>query len=360
MLLDEVRRRLGMRLLGLCVLAGIGGTGPGPPISPEIGQRQTRAPERRQQVAIGRAASGPGLGGCPPSRRGLGDTERPADPPRGLRVPTRFGRVLPSTRRINGSLPAAVVALTLAGCSGGDPITMPDVVGKKLDVAKSDVARAGIDEEVEVLGGGLLGVVVESNWTVCTQEPPGGAPVSGTPRLMAERLCEAGGTADTEASEESEPTESTQQTPEAEEYTYRGPKYEIVSVDEDQGPAALTQHWVVTPKLDYSTDAFKDQIKLIIADIAHNEGTDKFFAEIVTSEEIALAESPSTYENFIEERGMDYAIKEIPKKEKDGYVATYTGGYDFDLGEVSDSAFAIDWWPYAATEHEKWKPETTS
>ncbi len=142
-------------------------------------------------------------------------------------------------------------------------------------------------------------------------------------------------------------------------YTYQGPEYEIASVDEGQGPAELDQYWVVTRKLDYSSDAFKDQIKLIVTDIAQKEGTATFLAEIVTSEEIALAESPSTYEDFIEDKGMDYAIKEIPKKEKKGYVATYAGGYDFDLGEASDSAFAIDWWPAADTEHEKWKPEIT-
>lgn len=267
--------------------------------------------------------------------------------------------MLTSTCRINASLAAAVVALIVAGCSGADPIAMPDVVGKKLDVAKSDVARAGIDQEVEVVGGGLLGVVVESNWTVCTQEPPSGAPVSGPPNLTVDRSCDASGTADPGVSEEPAPTGSTQPTPDAEAYTYQGPKYEIVSVDEDQGPAKLNQYWVVTRALDYSAYAFKDQIKLSIADIAHNEGTDKFLAEIVTNEEIALAESASTYEDFIAEHGMEYAIEDIPRKEQKGYVATYTGGYDFDLGESSDSAFAIDWWPAADTEHEKWRPETT-
>lgn len=236
---------------------------------------------------------------------------------------------------------------------------MPDVVGKKLDVAKSDVARAGIDEDVEVVGGGLLGIVVESNWTVCSQVPPSGGPITGSPRLTVDRSCEAGGTADPEPSKDAEPTESARPTPEAKAYTYQGPKYEIASVDEGQGPAELNQYWVVARKLDYSSDAFKDQIKLILTDIARQEGTDNFLAEIVTSEEIALAESPSTYEDFIEEKGMDYAINEIPKKEKKGYVATYAGGYDFDLGEASDSAFTIDWWPAADTEHEKWQPETT-
>jgi len=143
--------------------------------------------------------------------------------------------------------------------------------------------------------------------------------------------------------------------------SYQGPQYEIVTVDRNQSPAKLNQYWVYTSKFDYSTDAYKDQVKMIIADISHAEGTDKLFVEVVTDREIALAESPSTFESFAEEHGMDYAINEIPKKEKTGYVATYSGGFDFDLGEPSDSdaAFAIDWWPAANTEHEKWKPKTT-
>jgi hypothetical protein len=37
---------------------------------------------------------------------------------------------------------------------------MPDVQGQQLDVALSDIKRAGIDDEAEVIGGGLLGVLV--------------------------------------------------------------------------------------------------------------------------------------------------------------------------------------------------------
>ena len=282
----------------------------------------------------------------------------------GVGPTTMFRRVVTSMRRTGATLTVAVLALTIAGCSGGESIAMPNVVGKQLDVAKSDVARAGIDDEVEVLGGGMLGVVVESNWTVCNQEPPSGSPISGPPRLTVDRTCEAGGSPDPKSSavkSEAEPTPpKAEPTPrKAEAYSYQGPKYEIAVVDENQGPAELNQYWVVTTKVDLSTDGYKDQVKSIIADIARKEGTSEFLAEIVTSKEIALAESPSTYEAFIEERGMNYAIKEIPKKEKKGYIAAYSGGYDYDLGEASDSAFAIDWWPAADTEHEKWKPETT-
>jgi hypothetical protein len=205
---------------------------------------------------------------------------------------------------------------------------------------------------VAVSGGLILLMVIIG--IVFGIQNRGGSPESATPPT------ETAGAPSKKPSEEptQEPNESE---PEADGYSYQGPKYEIVTVDRNQSPAKLNQYWVYTSKFDYSTDAYKAQVKMIIADISHAEGVDKFFVEVVTDKEIALAESPSTYESFTEEHGMDYAIREIPKKERTGYVASYSGGLDFDLGvsSSSDAAFAISWWPAANTEHEKWKPETT-
>ncbi|ANH38696.1 hypothetical protein I601_2272 [Nocardioides dokdonensis FR1436] len=148
--------------------------------------------------------------------------------------------------------------------------------------------------------------------------------------------------------------------PEVDPYSYDGPTYEVVTTDENQGPAKLTQYWVVTtPDLAFSGDAYKDAIKLIIDDIAHAQGTSKFIAEVVTDKQIAEAESPSTFEAFIDEYGADYAIKTIPKLEKKGWVANYTGGFDQNTGKPSDdaSAFTILWRPYATQEFEQWEPE---
>lgn len=149
--------------------------------------------------------------------------------------------------------------------------------------------------------------------------------------------------------------------PEAEEYVYQGPQYETVIVDRSQGPAKLNQHWVHTSAFDYSTDDYKNQIKMIIADIAHSEGTDKFIVEVVTDKEIAEAESPSTYQRFVAEHGADYAINTIPQKEKSAWVASYTGGFDPDAGEASSSAeaFEVIWFIAADAEIEKWRPGTS-
>jgi len=83
------------------------------------------------------------------------------------------------------------LVLVLAGC-GEDaaPATvMPDVVDQQLDVALSDVKRAGFEGEVEVLGGGTFGVVDESNWKVCEQLPAAGREVTDAPRLTVDRSC---------------------------------------------------------------------------------------------------------------------------------------------------------------------------
>jgi beta-lactam-binding protein with PASTA domain len=93
-------------------------------------------------------------------------------------------------RRIAVMSVVVAVLVPLVGCSGDESVTMPDVVGKRLDIAISDVERAGFDDEVEVLGGGSFGVLNESNWTVCSQEPREGDLVSVAPRITVDRTCD--------------------------------------------------------------------------------------------------------------------------------------------------------------------------
>ncbi|MFD6699829.1 MULTISPECIES: hypothetical protein [unclassified Microbacterium] len=82
-----------------------------------------------------------------------------------------------------------VVLLGLAGCSAGPPAVMPDVAGKTLDVAKSDIKHAGIGEDLEVLGGGTFGILKDRNWTVCEQRPASGEKVTDKPTLKVARSC---------------------------------------------------------------------------------------------------------------------------------------------------------------------------
>jgi hypothetical protein len=81
---------------------------------------------------------------------------------------------------------------------------MPDVKGNKLDVAKSAIENAGVEDEVKVDGGGTFGVIKESNWEVCDQSPAAGDAVSGAPRLTIDRSCRD----DAEPSETSKPSKT--------------------------------------------------------------------------------------------------------------------------------------------------------
>ena len=90
-----------------------------------------------------------------------------------------------------------IVLLVLALASGSgtsspeEPLpTLPSVTGERLDVAISDLGQIGISEsDIEVVGGGIFGIVDESNWTVCEQEPAAGSTDLSSPRLVVDRVC---------------------------------------------------------------------------------------------------------------------------------------------------------------------------
>jgi uncharacterized protein DUF4839/PASTA domain-containing protein len=85
---------------------------------------------------------------------------------------------------------ALLFVLGLAACGPHKNVVMPDVTGKKLDVAKNDIKQAGVGDKVKVVGGGLLGVIVDSDWEVCDQSPAPGQAVSGAPQLAVGRSCD--------------------------------------------------------------------------------------------------------------------------------------------------------------------------
>lgn len=94
-----------------------------------------------------------------------------------------------------------VAALFVTGCGSSTPAQpVPDLVGERLDVAKSAAEDAGYD--TEELGGGTFGIVVESNWTVCETDPPAGQIGSGTIRLIVDRSCPDTASAATGATEQ--------------------------------------------------------------------------------------------------------------------------------------------------------------
>ena len=46
--------------------------------------------------------------------------------------------------------------------------------------------------DTESLGGGVVGIVDESNWTVCETRPAGGATDGGTVKLIVDRTLRLG------------------------------------------------------------------------------------------------------------------------------------------------------------------------
>lgn len=69
---------------------------------------------------------------------------------------------------------------------GGEEGPAPNVVGERLDRAQTAVQDAGLDYEVEE--DTLFGVVVESNFTVCDQDPEPGDN-TGAVTLTVDRSC---------------------------------------------------------------------------------------------------------------------------------------------------------------------------
>lgn len=80
-----------------------------------------------------------------------------------------------------------------AGCGESDQQkrVMPDVEGRQLDVALSDIERTGFENEddVEIIGGGTFGIRDKSNWQVCDQLPAAGQALNAAPRLTVDRSC---------------------------------------------------------------------------------------------------------------------------------------------------------------------------
>ena len=109
---------------------------------------------------------------------------------------------------------ALVVAFVFQGCSSADVSTpiMPEVRGSSLELAKSDIHRAGFSEEdeIETIGGGMFGVIDESSWTVCEQLPEANQPLVN-PRLTVERSCQTD-----ETDQEETPPEATSEDPSTE------------------------------------------------------------------------------------------------------------------------------------------------
>jgi beta-lactam-binding protein with PASTA domain len=64
---------------------------------------------------------------------------------------------------------ASLSTVFAAGCASAKPQHVPDVRGDRLDYAEAKLEAGNLS--YEIFGGGKLGVIVESNWWVCSQKP---------------------------------------------------------------------------------------------------------------------------------------------------------------------------------------------
>lgn len=200
------------------------------------------------------------------------------------------------------------------------------------------------------VSGGLVVLAVVVGMVVANQASGGTAGAAAPATTPVVVPSDVPGEAPSSAALGSEPEGAT--------YAYQGPQYEIVAIDEDLGPAELDQVWVFTGAFDFSTDAYKDQVRLIVEDVAHTRNTANLIVQVVTDAEVAEMEAVSTYEDFEAEHGWDYVVDVVLPKEEVHWVAAYTGGYDSDAGQASESAdaFELIFRPAATPVFETWKP----
>jgi Domain of unknown function (DUF4839)/PASTA domain len=130
---------------------------------------------------------------------------------------------------------AVAMLLGSASCGSDNNAVMPDVTGKKLDVAKDAIKDAGFDDEVKVEGGGVFGVIDESNWEVCDQSPVAGAAVSEAPQLAVERSCDEAKPSETPAPAETRSDTSARAAPQSSEPAAD----QVLTADNNQELAAV-------------------------------------------------------------------------------------------------------------------------
>lgn len=161
-----------------------------------------------------------------------------------------------------------------------------------------------------------------------------------------------------EPAESSEPVETQAEENSMPPEAYAGPAYEIAETDKDAVLGEQDQVWVYAAALDVESPGLQEDVKLIIEDVAREQGTPNLTVNVVTDREVIAANAVGTGPAFTDEHGMDYYVDVVQPKEATAWVAIYTGGMDMGTVELStaDSAYVLDWWPGGDHESETWKP----
>ena len=88
--------------------------------------------------------------------------------------------------RLATALVAVALVLAAVACGSTTPRKVPDVTGKRLDVAEDTLDVLGL--RYRTAGGGVFGIVVRSRWVVCGQAPRPRTPAT-TVVLTVARSC---------------------------------------------------------------------------------------------------------------------------------------------------------------------------
>jgi beta-lactam-binding protein with PASTA domain len=99
-----------------------------------------------------------------------------------------FGIIVRSHWYVCEQIPTPNVRATNVTLTVARSCSVPDVVGESLEEAEDELRDAGIDVRAHSLDGEPI--IVESLWTVCDQEPAPGAPAQSVELYVAHDCCE--------------------------------------------------------------------------------------------------------------------------------------------------------------------------
>ena len=153
------------------------------------------------------------------------------------------------------ALLALAAVAVLSGCGHAQPRAVANVTGERLNAAEDRLDAAGL--RYSTSGGGAFGIVVRSNWTVCSQSP---APrrVASVVHLSVARSCWIPDVR-YESLEDAEDT-----------LREAGIRYDAQSLDGD--PIVVESFWTVCRQSPLGGAPGRQQVQLFVSHDCYEEG----------------------------------------------------------------------------------------
>ena len=155
-----------------------------------VPDRSTRPSHHRRVLTIAVAgASMLGLAACGTTAAASHSTTTTVAPTTTTVAPTTTTTTVAPTTTTTTVAPTTTtttVAPTPTSAAPGKTETVPSVTGEELDQAEATLISQNLG--YNVIGGGIFGVVVAANWTVCSQSPAAGSSADAV-QLVVARAC---------------------------------------------------------------------------------------------------------------------------------------------------------------------------